>query len=134
MGYMRLIGLSVALVLVVGVILYMRKEPAPRPAPAAAVAEYAPLVPEGETSVAADAAFQEECMGSLRAVIPESSYSGISFTQSKAWGLVLRVDYTTPDTYAPYINRVVCSRNSDGKVRVAVSMSQNVPPLAPIVR
>lgn len=130
MGYTRVIGLSVAFLLVVGAIVLVSREPAPRPVIAQ---EYAPLVPENETEVAPDPAFQEECMGSLRAVIPESSYGGVLFTRSAKWGLVLRVDYVAPETQAPYINRVVCSRNADGKVRVTVSMSQKVPRLKPPV-
>ncbi|MCA0202047.1 MAG: hypothetical protein LCH56_14655 [Proteobacteria bacterium] len=130
MGYGRVIGLSVLLLMVVGVIVWMRMEP-PRQVMPAVVQEYAPLVPENETPIPADDAFREECLASLRMAIPEEAYTAMLFTRSPTWGIVLRADYTLPDLHTPNVNRVVCSRNTDGKVRVNVSFGQKVPPLEP---
>jgi hypothetical protein len=126
---MRVIGLSVLFLLVVGVIVWMNQASSPQPASRTA-ADYAPLVPENETPVPPDAAFRDECLASLRSAIPVSAYSAMLFTKSETWGLVFRADYALPDLASPNVNRVVCSRNSDGKVRVNVAMGQKVPPLA----
>jgi len=125
---MRVLGLSVLFLLVVGVIVWMGQAPPPRAVPPV-VAEYAPLVPENETPVPPDAALREECLASLRSAIPETAYAGMLFTRSETWGLVLRADYVLPDLVGPNVNRVVCSRGNDGKVRVNVAMGQKVPPL-----
>lgn len=130
MGYGRVIGLSALLLLVVGVIVWVRQD-APRRAAPAVVQDYAPLVPENETPIAADEAFREECLASLRSAIPEDAYTAMLFTRSQTWGLVLRADYALPDLHTPNVNRVVCSRGADGKVRVNVAFGQKVPPLAP---
>lgn len=127
MGYGRVIGLSVLLLMVVGVILWMRQD-SPQPA-ASVVQDYAPLVPENETPIPLDEAFREECLASLRSAIPDSAYTAMLFTRSQKWGTVLRADYTLPDLHTPNVNRVVCSRNDDGKVRVNVAFGQKVPPL-----
>jgi hypothetical protein len=124
---MRALGLSVLFVLVVATIIWVRPDPAPKPAPAA----FAPLSPAGETPVAADEAFREECFKSLAALTSGWTFSEMLFTQSKDWGLVLRADYTNPDLPGPNVNRVVCSRNADGKMRVNVTMGQKVAPLKP---
>lgn len=123
---MRALGLTVLFVMVVAAIMYVLPDPAQKPAPAAP-AEFAPLVPENETPVAADEAFREACLTSLPSAWV---FTDVLYTQSKAWGLVLRADYTTPDVEGPNVNRVVCSKGSDGKTRVNVTMGQKVPPLA----
>ncbi len=128
MGYGRVLGLSVLLLMVVGMILWVRREP-PRQAAPAVVQEYAPLAPENETPIPADEAFRQECLASLRMAIPEEAYTAMLFTHSPTWGTVLRADYTLPDLATSNVNRVVCSRNTDGKVRVNVSFGQKVPPL-----
>jgi hypothetical protein len=130
MGYGRVLGLSVLLLLVVGVILWMRQDPPERAVPAV-VQDYAPLVPEDETTIPVDEAFREECLASLRSAIPEDAYTAMLFTRSQKWGIVLRADYTLPDLETPNVNRVVCSRGDDGKVRVNVAFGQKVPPLQP---
>ncbi len=130
MGYARVVGLSVLLLLVVGVIVWVRQDP-PRRAVPAVTQDYAPLAPENETAIPADETFRQECLASLRAAIPEDAYTAMLFTRSEKWGIVLRADYTLPDLHTPNVNRVVCSRGSDGKVRVNVAFGQKVAPLAP---
>jgi hypothetical protein len=121
---MRAAGLTVLFILVVAAIVYVLPGPPRKPAPAAP-AEFAPLVPENETPVAADEAFRDACFKSLPSAWV---FTDMLFTQSKAWGLVLRADYTTPDVEGPNVNRVICSRGADGKTRVNVTMGQTVPP------
>lgn len=125
---MRVLGLLVLLLLVGGVIVWMGRAPSQRAVPPAA-AEYAPLVPENETPVPPDADLREACLASLRAAIPDTAYAGMLFTRSETWGLVLRADYALPDLVGPNVNRVVCARGKDGKVRVNVAMGQKIPPL-----
>lgn len=125
----RALGLSVLLVLVIAVIVWMRPSSTPKPA-TPAPSEFAPLVPEKEKPVAADEAFREACFASLKALTAGWTFNDILYTQSDTWGLVLRADYTTPDVEGPNINRVVCSKGTDGKTRVNVTMGQKVPPLA----
>jgi hypothetical protein len=122
---MRALGLSVLFVLVVATIVWMRPDPAP-PAPPR---EFAPLSPEGETPAPADAAFRESCFKSLEAITAGWTFGDILFTQSRQWGQVLRADYTNPDLPGPNVNRVICSRGEDGKLRVNVTMGQKVAPL-----
>ena len=132
---MRALGLTVLLVMVGGVILWMRPSSSPRPRPiAAAPAQFAPLVPIGETPAPADEGFRDACFKALQAVIASWTLSETLFTQSKEWGLVLRADYTSPDLAGPNVNRVVCSKNTDGKMRVNVTLGQSLPPLAPAAK
>jgi hypothetical protein len=112
-------------ILVVAVIVWMRPDPPP-PAPPR---EFAPLSPEGDAPAAADEAFRETCFKSLEAVIIGWTFSEMLFTQSKDWGLVLRADYANPDLPGPNVNRVICSRGMDGKLRINVTMGQKTPPL-----
>lgn len=123
---MRALGLTVLFFLVVAAIIYVRPDPARKPSIAPVPAEFAPVVPEDETPVAADEVFRAACLNSLPA---QWTYTDTLFTRSKAWGLVLRADYTTPDAQGPNVNRVICSRGPDGKTRVNVTMGQKVPPL-----
>jgi len=123
----RPLVLSVLFVLVVATIIWVLPDPSSRSRPARS--EYAPLIPEGEAPATADDAFRAECFKSLQALTANWTFGGMLFTQSKEWGLVLRADYTAPDVIGPNVNRVVCSRNADGKMRVNVTMGQNVPPL-----
>lgn len=123
---MRALGLTVLFILVVAAIMYVLPDSAQKPAPAAPT-EFAPLVPENETPVAADEVFRAACFKSLPSAWV---FTEVLYTQSKTWGLVLRADYTTPDVEGPNTNRVICSRGADGKTRVNVTMGQKVPPLS----
>lgn len=123
---MRALGLTVLFLLVVAAIIYVLPDSSRKAATPAPVSEFAPVVPENETPVAADEAFRTACLQSLP---PQWTFTETLFTQSKAWGLVLRADYTTPDVEGPNVNRVICSRGPDGKTRVNVTMGQKVPPL-----
>jgi hypothetical protein len=120
----RPLVLMVLFVLVVATIIWVLPDPSAQPKPAPS--QFAPLIPEGEAPAAADEAFRDECLKSLPA---NWTFGATAFSQSKEWGLVLRADYTTPDIIGPAVNRVVCSRNADGKMRVNVTMGQNIPPL-----
>jgi hypothetical protein len=115
--------------LVVATIIWVLPDPSPKPRPVPS--QFAPLSPEGETPAAVDAAFRDACFETLKALIANWTFGDMLFTQSKEWGLVLRADYTAPDVHGPNVNRVVCSRNADGKMRVNVTMGQKVPPLKP---
>jgi hypothetical protein len=132
---MRALGLTVLLIMVGAVILWMRPGSTPRPRPPVAVpVQFAPLVPAGETPAPADEAFRDACFKSLQALIVNWTLSDLLFTQSTEWGLVLRADYTSPDQPASTVNRVVCSKNTDGKMRVNVTMGQKLPPLNPAAK
>ncbi|MGE4062897.1 MAG: hypothetical protein AB7E79_05975 [Rhodospirillaceae bacterium] len=124
----RALGLTVLFVLVVGVIIWMRPDPSANPQPAPA--QYAPLRPEGETPVAADESFREACFKSIGPLATAWTFNEVMYTRSKEWGLVLRADYINPDMPGPNVNRVVCSRGADGKMRVNVTMGQKIPPLS----
>ena len=121
----RPLVLSVLFVLVVAAIIWMRPDPPAKLAPA----QFAPLGPEGETPVAADAAFRDACFKALQALTARWTFGEMVFTRSQEWGLVLRADYTSLDVEGSNVNRVVCSRNADEKLRVNVTMGQKVPPL-----
>lgn len=121
----------VALVLVVAVIVLLRTDEQGSGRTAQAPAEVAPLAPDNETLVAMDRDFREECLGPLRGVIPDNAYTAVMLTESKVWGRVLRADYTAPDLPGTKVNRVVCSRNADGRLRTSVSFAQDLAPLDP---
>lgn len=132
---MRALGLTVLLILVGGVILWMRPSSTPRPRPiVAAPPQFAPLIPDRETPAPADEAFRDACLKALQALTSNWTLGDTLFTQSKDWGLVLRADYASPDLQAPTVNRVVCSKNTDGKMRVNVTMGQKLPPLEPAAK
>ena len=125
---MRALGLSILFVLVVATIIWMRPDPARKPDPA----PFAPPVAAGETPVAADDAFREDCFKSIEALAAGWTFTAMQFTRSKDWGLVLRADYTSPDLHGPNVNRVICSRGADGKMRVNVTMGQKIAPLTAV--
>ncbi len=125
----RPLVLSILFVLVVATIIWVLPDPSAKPRPVPS--QFAPLIPEGEASATPDEAFRDACFKSLQALTANWTFGGMLFTQSKEWGLVLRADYTAPDVVGANVNRVVCSRNADGKMRVNVTMGQNVPPLKP---
>lgn len=123
---MRALGLTVLFILVVAAIMYVLPDSAQKPAPVAPP-EFAPVVPADETPTAADEAFRAACFKSLPSAWV---FTDVLYSQSKTWGLVLRADYTTPDVEGPNVNRVICSKGTDGKTRVNVTMGQKVPPLS----
>lgn len=125
---MRALGLTVLFAMVVATIVWMRPDLTVKRGPATPP-QFAPLGPEGEVPIAADEAFREACFKSLAALTAGWTFGEQLFTRSKDWGMVLRADYTAPDVHGPNVNRVICSRGTDGKMRVNVTMGQNVPPL-----
>lgn len=124
---MRALGLTVLFAMVVATIIWMRPDPSAKSKPPAP--QFAPVGPEGETPVAADEAFREACLKAIGPLAAAWSFDGILYTRSRQWGLVLRIDYTNPDMPGPNVNRVICSRGGDDKIRVNVTMGQKVAPL-----
>jgi hypothetical protein len=91
-----------------------------------------PLVPQGEQVVPDDADFIDKCMAHIPKTLGIEIAATLT-TQSGAWGLVWRADFTIPKSAKMTgVNRIVCRQaRGDEPLNFALATGQEIPPLAP---
>jgi hypothetical protein len=89
------------------------------------------LNPQGETIVQDDP-FRIACLSELEA---KSELLGLKMgapllTTSERWGTILRADFSFTDpAEGQGVNRVVCWKGADGRLRIVYGTEQNLAPL-----
>jgi len=98
---------------------------------------FPPIAPNDEEVVLpANPSFESECMSVIAADATKFSwqFKNSILTRSKTWGLVWRVDFTTPrvSASANFVNRVTCWRSGEvsrNNIGVSIAFGQRVKPL-----
>lgn len=97
------------------------------------VAHPPPLSPAGERIVPNDPAFSRECLQMIPALLRNIRLQRLLTTDTKQWGLVLRIDFTMTaaemQVIAGRVNRLVFWRGVGGSPSILIVVGQPLPPL-----
>ena len=92
-----------------------------------------PLSPAGETVVPNDPAFSRECLQMIPALRKNILVERALTTDTKQWGVVLRIDFTMAaaqmQTIAGRVNRLVFWHGAGGALSVLIAVGQPMAPL-----
>lgn len=92
-----------------------------------------PLSPAGEKIVPNDLAFSRQCLQMIPALLKNIRLERTLTTNTKQWGLVLRIDFSMTAaemrTIAGQVNRLVFWHGAGGTPSILIVVGQPLPPL-----
>ena len=92
-----------------------------------------PLSPAGEKVVPNDATFSRECLQMIPALRKNIRLQRALTTDTKQWGLVLRIDFSMAaaemQTISGRVNRLVFWHGAGGSPAILIAVGQALPPL-----